>query len=196
MPSSAPTTAQAPGPNKTPEGEEARRPTPVLRRIDASKARPAVKAAYRFLALTAARSGEVRLATWDEIDGHTWTIPAERTKTGKQHRVALSGAAVAVLDGLGRRAPGRLIFTATPISGPLGTSTLNMLAERLGIDASAHGLRSSFRSWCQDSGQPREAAEAALGHVVRGVEGAYARSDLLERRRAVMEAWATYLEAA
>ena len=85
-----------------------------------------------------------------------------------------------------------LVFPS-PSGKQLSDSTLSKLLRELGVQAVPHGFRSSFRDWCADTGQPREIAEAALAHTVRGVEGAYFRSDLFERRRGVMEAWADYV---
>ena len=163
-----------------------------------SQAWPSTKLVLEFLALTAARSGEVRLATWDEIDtaAATWTVPAERTKTARPHRVPLSARALAVLDDAREfMDTSGLIFpsaTGRAVSG----NTLSKLMRELKIEAVPHGFRSSFRDWCSEvGGVQREVAEASLAHVVKGVEGAYARSDLLDQRRAVMEAWAVYLRA-
>ena len=86
-----------------------------------------------------------------------------------------------------------LVFPS-PTGKPLSNSTISKLVRENGINAVPHGMRSSFRDWCRDSGVPREIAEAALAHTVGGVEGAYARSDLLEARRPIMEQWAHYLE--
>ena len=171
----------------------------ALETIGQSGAGIAVKLAFRFLVLTAARAGEVRGATWDEIDldNKTWTIPAERMKGGKVHRVPLSNPALDVLEqariladrtGLVFPSPQR---PGKPLSDMALTKLLrdNALADR----ATAHGFRSSFRDWCADTGKPREVAEAALAHVVGGTEGAYFRSDLFERRRGVMNQWADYV---
>lgn len=151
--------------------------------------------ATRFLALTATRTIEPRLATWSEIDleAKVWTIPADRMKAGREHRVPLSEAALAVLaearERWGSEGP---VFPGRG-GGPLGETTIGALFRRRKIGAPPHGLRSSFRDWCGESGVAREVAEACLAHVVKGVEGAYARSDLLERRREVMERWGEYV---
>ena len=169
--------------------------------VEESTASMAAKLALRFLVLTAGRSGEIRGATWNEIDPETatWNIPADRMKAGKPHRVPLSGPALAVLeqargldDGSGlvfpsAAKPGRQLS----VSGLLRVLGNNGLADR----ATVHGFRASFRSWCADAGKDRELAEAALAHVVGGVEGAYFRSDLIERRRKMMEQWADYVTA-
>ena len=122
-----------------------------------------------------------------------WTVPGGRTKTGREHRVALSGAAVAVLKEAHKVGDGELVFPS-PRGKVLASIALHRLLKLAGVGGTTHGLRTtSFRSWAAESGVPREAAEAALGHVVAGVEGAYQRSDLLEARRTVMEHWANYL---
>ena len=167
----------------------------ALATVAASGARPATKLAFRLLVLTAARSGEVRGATWAEVDltAAVWTVPGTRTKTGKPLRVPLPTAALAVLtaaEALG----GRVGLCFPSVTGrPMTPEGLSKLCKDLSIGAVPHGFRSSFRSWCADTGVPREVAEAALGHIVTGVEGAYQRSDLLDRRRQLMHEWATYV---
>ena len=157
------------------------------------------KLALRFLVLTAARSGEVRAATWDQIDleNKTWTIPAEKMKTNREHRVPLSDSTLAVLEQARRLADGSgLVFPSSMRPGKqMSNMTLTKVLRDNGLAdrTTTHGFRSSFRDWCADAGRPREIAEAALAHVVPGVEGAYFRSDLFERRRLLMEQWADYL---
>ena len=157
------------------------------------------KLALRFLVLTAARSGEVRAATWDQIDleNKTWTVPAEKMKTNREHRVPLSDSALAVLEQSRRLADGSgLVFPSSMRPGKqMSNMTLTKVLRDNGLAdrTTTHGFRSSFRDWCADTGRPREIAEAALAHVVPGVEGAYFRSDLFERRRLLMEQWADYL---
>ena len=156
------------------------------------------KLALRFLVLTAARSGEVRAATWDQIDleNKTWTVPAEKMKTNREHRVPLSDSALAVLEQSRRLADGSgLVFPSSMRPGKqMSNMTLTKVLRDNGLAdrTTTHGFRSSFRDWCADAGRPREIAEAALAHVVPGVEGAYFRSDLFERRRLLMEQWADY----
>jgi len=158
---------------------------------------PAVKLAFEFLVLTAARSAEVRLATWDEMDvaGHVWTVPALRMKAKREHRVPLCGRALEVLDAA--RALGDSSGLVFPMrSGrPISPSTLPKMLQYHDIAAVAHGFRSSFRDWAAEmTDHPREVIEAALAHVVQNkVEAAYARSDLFERRRLLMNDWAEYL---
>ena len=155
----------------------------ALVKIAESTAHDRTKRLARFVALTATRSGEARGADWSEISGDTWTIPADRMKAGREHRVPLSPQALEVL---GSRGEG-------PVFGKVGDSTLMALFRRLDI-GTVHGLRSSFRSWCQDSAVDREVAEACLAHRVGNqAEQAYSRSDLLDRRREVMARWASYI---
>ena len=168
----------------------------ALARVRASGAYRATVLAFEFLVLTACRSGDVRGATWDEIDleNAVWAIPGERMKVHRAHRVPLSSGARAVLvqsEELTDRS--NLVFPS--VTGrALSDSTISKLVRENGIAAVPHGFRSSFRDWCGEcSGAPREVAEAALAHAVGGVEGAYARSDLFERRRTLMQAWSDYL---
>ncbi len=156
----------------------------------------AAQAALRFLILTASRSGEVRNATWEEINTpqRTWSIPADRTKTGRPHRVPLSEAAVSVLDEAHSHTGGQgLIFPS--IRGKVQSSDgLAKLLKENNIDCVPHGFRTSFRNWCAETGIPREVAERALAHVIRNrAEAAYSRTDLLQRRRQLMEQWADYI---
>ena len=159
----------------------------------------AARLCLQLVILTAVRSGEARAATWDEIDieARTWTIPATRMKAGAEHRVPLSDAAVAVLDKARVLADGSPLVFPSPMKRGHSLSDMALtkmlrdsdLAERTTV----HGFRSSFRDWCAETGKPREIAEAALAHTVGGVEGAYFRSDLFERRRWLMGAWAAFL---
>lgn len=155
--------------------------------------------ALEFLTYTAARSGEVRGARWSEIDTDTglWLIPGERMKAGKPHKVALSAQALQVLRDVPRIEGGNgaedLVFPA-PRGGVLSDMALTEVMRRLEVDAVPHGMRSSFRTWAQDHTEfPRELAEIALSHTVGdAVERAYARSDMVERRRALMQAWGDF----
>ena len=169
----------------------------AIRAARGSQASLSVRLAFEFLVLTAARSGEVRHALWSEFDMEAaiWTIPGERMKTGREHRVPLSGRALKILEEAWALDDGSGLVFPSPARGkPIAASTLSKLLHDLDIDAVPHGFRSTFRDWCSESAQaPRDLAEACLAHVVRGVEGAYARSDLLDRRRTLMERWAGYL---
>jgi integrase len=155
----------------------------------------------RFLMLTACRSGEARGARWDEIDmvNRVWTIPAGRTKQGRPHRVPLSQPATDILAMLAEvRTESPLVFFGTG-SGlrPLADVTLKDALRRLGHgDVTVHGMRSCFRDWCADHGKSAELAEAALAHLPASmVVQAYQRSDLLDARRGLMDAWASFLTA-
>jgi integrase len=155
--------------------------------------------ALAFAILTACRSGEVRLAEWSEIDlvAGLWTVPAARMKAGRLHRVPLSEAACELLSGLQAIRQSALVFPGQDPRRPLSDMTLTAVLRRMGRgDLTAHGFRSSFRDWCADTGQSSDAAEAALAHVAgSAVVRAYARTDLLEQRRRLMEAWAQFLTA-
>ncbi|MTD99924.1 DUF4102 domain-containing protein [Paracoccus sp. YIM 132242] len=170
--------------------------------------------ALEFLALTAARSGEVRGATWDEIDlkAGLWVIPAARMKMEREHRVPLPAAAVKLLEALPRFEGNPLVFPAAR-GGQLSDMTLSATMKRMheaeveaerkgwldsrnGRPAVPHGLRSTFRDWAAETGQPRDMAEIALAHNTGSdVERAYRRSDMVERRRAMMAEWAKFLGA-
>ena len=168
----------------------------VLTAVDAGQTSPTVAACLRFLVLTAARSAEARGATWAEVDldARCWTVAAARTKSGREHRVPLSGAAVTLLEARRGEHP-VYVFASDRTGRPLSPESLRTVVQRA-AGATVHGFRSSFRDWAGDTGQPRELAEAALAHVSGdATEQAYARSDLFARRRVVMDAWAAYLLA-
>lgn len=152
--------------------------------------------ALEFAILTAARSGEVRGALWAEIDrgAAVWTVPADRMKASKEHRVPLSNAALALLDALPRIAGDELVFPAQR-GGMLSDMTLSAVLRRMKVDAVPHGFRSTFRDWCSErTNYPREAAEMALAHAIGDkVEAAYRRGDLFEKRRLMMADWAQFL---
>ncbi|MEO3472517.1 integrase arm-type DNA-binding domain-containing protein [Roseomonas sp. CAU 1739] len=184
----------------------------ALRAIDAVSAR-----ALEFAILTAARTGEVIGATWGEIDiaSGVWTVPASRMKAGREHRVALSKPALAVLAAMAkvRASTGgdALVFPGQKEGAPLSSMALLMLLRRMadapegepprwrdprtGEPITAHGFRSSFREWAGEATHhPREVIEHALAHGLRDkVEAAYQRGDLFEKRRVLMDAWATFL---
>jgi integrase len=151
-----------------------------------------------FLILTATRSGEARGARWHEIDTaqKLWVIPAQRMKAGREHRVPLSEPAMAILTELGELRTGDLVFFGAKRGGVIGDTTLQTLLGRLGHSVTVHGMRSTFRDWCADTGKPGDLAEVALAHVVgSAVARAYQRSDLLDARRDLMDAWAQFLTA-
>ena len=170
----------------------------AIRTVRAATAPEVAKLAFEFLVLTAARWGEVRWAEWAEIDRDeaVWTVPARRTKANRRHRVPLCGRALEILDAaqaFGEGA-GPLVFTRRG-GKPLDDKQLRCLLQEHRIAAVPHGFRSTFRDWAgEETDHPREVIEAALAHVVRNrVEAAYARSDLFEHRRVLMDEWARYL---
>jgi len=152
--------------------------------------------ALEFALLTAARSGEVRGATWAEIDldAGLWVVPAERMKARVEHRVPLPEPAIQVLQGQPRLEGSELIFPA-PRGGQLSDAALAAVMRRMGLETVPHGLRSTFRDWTAErTNYAGDLAEKALAHVVKGkVEAAYQRGDMLERRRHMMQAWADFL---
>ena len=155
------------------------------------------KLAFHFLVFTAARSGEVRGATWDEIDPEnaTWTVPAERMKSRREHRVPLSARALEVLKEAEKLSGNSGLIFPSPTGRLLPDSNLSKMLRRSGIGSTAHGMRSSFRQWAAErTNTPREVCELALAHVNSdAVEAAYQRSDLFDLRRKLMESWASYL---
>tara|TARA_B110000503_G_C7131389_1_gene406947 strand:- start:572 stop:1810 length:1239 start_codon:yes stop_codon:yes gene_type:complete len=152
--------------------------------------------ALEFTILTAARSGEVRGALWDEIDvaTKTWTIPAERMKTNKEHTVPLCDDALTLLESLPRFEGNRLVFPGAR-GGILSDVALTKPIRAIGSDATAHGFRSTFRDWCAEStNYPNEVAEMALAHTVsNAVERAYRRGALLAKRVRLMADWCRYI---
>jgi integrase len=151
----------------------------------------------RFLVLTATRNGEARGARWSEIDmdAAVWTIAPARMKAGTEHRVPLSDAAADILRELAALRTGDLVFEGHTRGRPLRDTTLTETLRRLGYNAcSVHGMRSCFRDWCADRGEPSDLAEMCLAHTVgNAVERSYRRSDVLERRRLLMQRWANFL---
>lgn len=167
---------------------------PTLEKLDTlPRAWPPTVACLRFLAATAARSGEARFATWDEVDlkARTWTVPAERTKTSREHVVPLSTAALAALDVARLYTDGTGPLFPSPAGKVLSNGAMSKLTRP--FEFTPHGLRASFRSWAAETGVPREVAEAALAHSAGALERAYQRSDLLAARRDVMEAWSRHI---
>ncbi|RTL86058.1 MAG: site-specific integrase [Hyphomicrobiales bacterium] len=155
--------------------------------------------ALEFAILTAARSGEVLNARWDEIDlaGKVWTVPAIRMKAGRVHRIPLSGRAVEILGRLSEARTGEYVFPGHREKRPLSNLAMTMLTRRMGVEGvTVHGFRSAFRDWAgNETHFAREVAEAALAHVVGDkAEQAYRRGDALEKRRELMDAWARYCE--
>ena len=171
----------------------------AIETVRAGSAQPAVKLAFEFLVLTATRSGEVRGAQWAEIDtaDHVWTLSAQRMKAKREHRVPLCGRALEILDAARTLGDGNPHVFPMRSGRPISASTLLKTLNDLRVAAVPHGFRSSFRDWAaEETDHPREVIEAALAHVVQNkVEAAYARSDLFERRRRLMDDWAAYLAA-
>ena len=167
----------------------------ALSTVEKSRAMPVTKLLIRWIVLTACRSGEARNAEWSEVDldGRIWTVPAARTKTGKEMRIPISDAAMAVLDEAQNLADSSGLLFPSPTGKPLSNMATSKLLKENGIPAVTHGFRSSFRDWCAESGVARELAELALGHTAQGIEGAYKRTDALEARRPVMQRWGTYI---
>ena len=160
------------------------------------------RALLSFVILTACRSGEARKMRWDEVDmdAAIWTIPADRMKTQVMHRVPLSLQAMAALDKV-RGLHGEWVFPSPRKQVPLTDMALTTLLRRVeapsttpGRLATAHGFRSTFRDWCSEQGYPRDLAERALAHLIQNkVEAAYHRTDLLDQRRPMMDAWAEFV---
>lgn len=155
--------------------------------------------ALEFAIFCAARSGEVRGATWSEIsiEARLWTVPSARMKAGKAHRVPLSDAALLALGERGEKNGVDLIFPASR-GKPLSDMSMTAVMRRMKVDAVPHGFRSTFRDWVgEHTNFPRELAEQALAHVLESkVEAAYRRGDALEKRRAMMNAWAVFCTTA
>ena len=151
-----------------------------------------IRRGIEFTILTASRSGEVRLATWDEIDLNTatWTRPEEHMKAGLEHRVPLSNRAIELLGEPGTG----VIFPGVNLGRPISNMAFTMPLRRAGLGIVMHGFRSTFRDWCGEAtNTPREVAEAALAHGIKDqTEAAYARSDLFEKRRVLMDKWSDY----
>jgi integrase len=154
--------------------------------------------ALELLILTGVRSNEVLGARWSEVDiaNALWVIPKERMKTGKEHRVPPSPPAMRVVDAMAAAKRSAWVFPSPRGDGGLSHIVLQKVMAKLGVDFTVHGFRSSLRDWAGDETSfPREVCEGVLAHVVGGVEGAYRRSDALEKRRALLGAWAVHIES-
>jgi integrase len=174
--------------------------TAELRRQEGVAAR-----ALEFAILTAARTGECVGATWNEINRteKVWTIAGDRMKAGNEHRVPLCERALAILGELAPEVEAattaesstkQFVFAGAKMGRPLSNMAMDMLLRRMGFDVTVHGFRSSFRDWAAErTNFPREVVEMALAHVVGSkVEAAYRRGDLFEKRRKLMNDWASY----
>jgi integrase len=154
--------------------------------------------ALEFCILTATRSGETLKASWDEIDfaAKIWTVPAGRTKAGREHRVPLPDRTITILREMEAGRTSAFVFPGQRRGRPLSPMGFEMLLRRINSPYTTHGFRSSFRDWAgNETHFPRELAEHALAHVLGDkAEQAYRRSDALQRRRELMDAWANYCE--
>jgi integrase len=152
--------------------------------------------ALEFTILTAARSGEVLGAYWEEmdLDAKIWTVPAHRMKGAREHRVPLSDRTVEILTTMASSRTSAYVFSGAQPGRPLSNMALEMVLRRAQVDATVHGFRSAFRDWAGERTEfAREIAEAALAHLVGDqVERAYRRGDALDKRRNLMTAWATH----
>jgi integrase len=166
--------------------------------VSGLQARQATAAlALEFAILTAARSGEVRRARWDEFDLNRaiWTIPAARMKAGREHRVPLSKRALKIVKGMHEARNGDFVFLGQKAGKPLSAMALPMVLRRMKTeDVTVHGFRSAFRDWAAEcTNFSSEVCEAALAHVIENkTEAAYRRGDLFDKRRKLLEAWAVY----
>jgi integrase len=153
--------------------------------------------ALELLTLTASRSGEIRGMRWEEIDlaKKTWTIPVARMKAGKEHRVPLSKVAIQLLMVQPTRKQGGLVFPGSKSGTQMSDMSLTAVMRRMQASGVPHGMRASFRNWtAEETTFPNEVAEMALAHAITsGVEAAYRRGDLFEKRRSMMDDWATFL---
>lgn len=178
-------------------------PAFVKKHVAGFKQGEATRAALLFLILTAARSGEVRAAVWNafDLDAGVWTIPTERMKAKEAHRVALSPPALELVKALKKQKLHETLVFPSPRGKVLSDMVLTSFLRRIKAKsdtpervATAHGFRSSFRDWASEHGYARDLAERALAHTVANrVEAAYHRTDLLEQRRPMMDAWAVHV---
>ena len=171
--------------------------TEALKSIRSSRALAASKLCLEFQVLTASRPGEARNALWSEVDvgARTWTIPSERMKADREHRVPLSEPVIEILAEARNLDDGSGLVFPSRSGRPLSDMTHRKLLRTLDIDCVPHGFRSSFRDWAaEQTDAPHAVMEAALAHVVgNSTEAAYFRSDLFDRRRTLMSQWADYL---
>jgi integrase len=171
-----------------------------IKALRASDSSEITKLAFEFLILTAMRTSEVLQARWNEfdLDQALWTVPAERMKAGRIHRVPLSDRCLDILEQakvLGSESD--YVFPGRSLEGPLSNMVFLMILRRMKLDdVTGHGFRSSFRDWAAETTSfPREVAEMALAHSIKDkVEAAYRRGDLMEKRREMMQAWAAYID--
>ena len=200
-PANAPLKANLP---KQPKGEHHtalphREVSGAIQAVRKSTSGEMSKLAFEFLVLTATRKSETLEARWNEIDmdAKTWTIPADRIKAGREHRIPLSTRAMDVLKRAKRLSPVNrtgLVFVS-PRGRALDGNTPNKMLAKVGIQASPHGFRSSFKGWCMDTGQDHAATEFSLAHTVANqTEAAYSHTtDMFDRRRELMQEWSDYI---
>lgn len=190
---------------KQPAGEEHHAAMPYtevpafIAALRKSNSSLSARLAFEFLVLSASRTSEVLEARWIEIDWENsiWTIPAERMKANREHRVPLSPRALELLkEALRAAGTSKLLFPGRTVEKPMSNMVFLKILERMKVKVTAHGFRSSFRDWAAEKTSfSREVAEMALAHTIENkVEAAYRRGDLLERRRELMNEWASFLE--
>jgi integrase len=169
-----------------------------IRDLRANDGTDPTKFAFEFLILTAARTKEVLLARWSEVKDGVWTLPRERMKAKREHRVPLSPRCLAVLRRAKELSDGsEYVFSGRSAGKPLSNTVFLMALRRMGIQVTAHGFRSAFRDWAaEQTNFTREVCEAALAHTIRDkAEAAYRRGDLFEKRRELMNAWSVFVAA-
>jgi integrase len=168
-------------------------------KLRTSEASEVAKLAFELLVLTAARTSEVLLAEWSEFGDGVWTVPAVRMKTRREHRVPLADRCIEILKGARRFSDGsRYVFPGATPGKPMSNTVFLMILRRMGLNVTAHGFRSAFRDWAAEcTNFPRELCEGALAHALENkTEAAYRRSDLFEKRRALMNTWAKFVTSA
>ncbi len=168
----------------------------AVARIRRVRARPITRLVAEFVVLTACRSGEARAARWSEVDmdSRMWTVPASRMKNGREHRVPLSRASLAVLGEAGELSAWSGYVFPNRSGRPLTTEALRMVFRHANLQTTVHGFRTSFRTWAAEAGADRTVSELCLAHRVgSATELAYQRSDLFQIRADLMEAWGQYV---
>jgi integrase len=167
--------------------------------LQQSEASEPSKLGFEFLILTAGRTGEVLEACWSEIKDGIWTVPAERMKTRREHRVPLSPRCRQILKQAEKlKDGGPYLFPGTSIGQPMSNMVFLMILRRMSISVTAHGFRSAFRDWAaEQTNYPREVCEAALAHAIEDkTEAAYRRGDLFAKRRKLMDDWSEFAVSA
>lgn len=152
--------------------------------------------ALEFVILSGCRVNEVMKMEWSEVQDDIWTIPASRMKAGREHRIPITSRMAEILERMGSHTSGPYVFARKGGKAATGQHLLSITKALAGDAATVHGFRSSFRDWAGDTGKAPELAEAQLAHRLGAVERAYARSDLMQRRRDLMEAWTDFCTSA